>query len=91
MSVERIRELTSLLNVGLADYDQQQKILQEERLKFIRLSITNGFGEDENSSREAWLLHLKQLEDSLIVRLEAMRRAILEAARDLEGNRKEGS
>jgi hypothetical protein len=85
MNIEKIRELSSLLNVGLADYDQQQKILQEERLKFIRLSITDGFGDDENSSREAWLLHLKQLEDNLNVRLEAMRRAIIDAARELRG------
>lgn len=85
MSIERIRELASLLNAGLEDYDKHMKVLQEERLKFLRLSITNGFGEDENSSREAWLLHLKKLEDALNVKLEAMKRAILEAAEELSG------
>ena len=85
MSIERIRELASLLEAGLEDYDKHVRVLQEERLKFLRLSITNGFGQDENSSREAWLLHLKQLEDALNVKLEAMRRAILETAKELGG------
>lgn len=78
--MEQIRELATLLESGIEDYDDQLKILQSERLKFIRLSMTDGFGEEEGASKESWLLHLKQLEDSLGLRLKSLRQAIQEAA-----------
>ena len=78
--MEKIRELRSLLESGIEDYDAQMKVLQSERLKYIRLSITDGFGAAENDSQQSWLLHLKQLEDSLALRLNSIRRAIQEAA-----------
>ncbi|MDE0011803.1 MAG: hypothetical protein OXU36_11685 [Candidatus Poribacteria bacterium] len=78
--MEKIRELISLLESGIEDYDAQMKILQTERLKYIRLSITDGFGTEEGDSQQSWLLHLKQLEDSLNLRRSSLRQAIREAA-----------
>ena len=65
---------------GIEDYDDQMKVLQTERLKYIRLSISEGFGTEEGDSQQSWLLHLKQLEDSLALRLSSLRQAIREAA-----------
>lgn len=81
--LEKIRELVILLQTGIQDYEGQLKTLQEERLKYIRLSQTNGFGTDENSTRESWMLHLKQLEDSLELRVNALKQAIKETAEDV--------
>ena len=78
--MEKIRELISLLESGIEDYDDQMKVLQTERLKYIRLSISEGFGTEEGDSQQSWLLHLKQLEDSLALRLSSLRQAIREAA-----------
>lgn len=78
--MEKIRELMSLLESGIEDYDAQMKVLQTERLKYIRLSITENFGTEEGDSQQSWLLHLKQLEDTLNLRLNSMRQAIREAA-----------
>lgn len=78
--MEKIRELISLLESGIEDYDAQMKVLQTERLKYIRLSITDGFGTEEGDSQQSWLLHLKQLEDSLNLRRSSLRQAIREAA-----------
>ena len=82
--MEKIRELISLLESGVEDYDEQMKILQTERLKYIRLSMTGGFGTEEGDSKESWLLHLKQLEDSLALRLKSIRQAIVDTARDMQ-------
>ena len=82
--MEKIRELISLLESGIEDYDAQMKVLQAERLKYIRLSITDGFGTEEGDSKESWLLHLKQLEDSLRLRQDSIRQAIREAAEDIQ-------
>lgn len=82
--MEKIRELISLLESGIEDYDAQMKILQTERLKYIRLSMTNGFGEEEGDSKESWLLHLKQLEDSLKLRQNSIQQAVREAADDIQ-------
>ena len=82
--MEKIRELITLLESGVEDYDEQMKILQTERLKYIRLSMTDGFGTEEGDSKESWLLHLKQLEDSLALRLKSIRQAIVETARDIQ-------
>ena len=82
--MEKIRELISLLESGVEDYDAQVKILQTERLKYIRLAITDGFGTEEGASKESWLLHLKQLEDSLETRRKSIRQAIKEAAEDMQ-------
>ena len=82
--MEKIRELISLLESGIEDYDAQMKVLQAERLKYIRLSITDGFGAEENDSKQSWLLHLKQLEDSLNLRRNTLRQAIREAADDIQ-------
>ncbi len=82
--MEKIRELITLLESGVEDYDEQMKILQTERLKYIRLSMTGGFGTEEGASKESWLLHLKQLEDSLALRLKSIRQAIVDTARDIQ-------
>lgn len=78
--MEEIRALATLLESGIAEYDDQLKILQSERLKYIRLSMTNGFGKEDDDSKESWLLHLKQLEDSLSLRLRALKQAIVDSA-----------
>ncbi len=82
--MEKIRELISLLESGVEDYDAQVKVLQSERLKYIRLSITDGFGTEEGDSKESWLLHLKQLEDSLALRRKTMRQAVVDTAEDIQ-------
>ena len=82
--MEKIRELITLLESGVEDYDAQMKILQTERLKYIRLAMTDGFGSEEGASKESWLLHLKQLEDSLALRLKSIRQAIVDTARDIQ-------
>ena len=82
--MEKIRELISLLESGIEDYDAQVKVMQSERLKYIRLSITDSFGKEENDSKESWLLHLKQLEDSLRLRRNTIRQAIVETAEDIQ-------
>lgn len=79
-NVEEIRELATLLESGISEYDDQLKILQSERLKYIRLSMTNGFGEEDGDSKDSWLLHLKQLEDSMALRLRALKQAIVDSA-----------
>ena len=81
--MEKIRELAALLASGIEDYDEQVKVLQTERLKYIRLAMTDGFGTDEGESKDSWLLHLKQLEDSLTRRRNALRQAILMAGDDM--------
>lgn len=82
--MEKIRQLISLLESGVEDYDAQVKILQTERLKYIRLAMADGFGTEEGASKESWLLHLKQLEDSLETRRKSIRQAIKEAAEDMQ-------
>ena len=82
--MEKIRELISLLESGIEDYDAQMKVLQTERLKYIRLSITDGFGTEEGDSQQSWLLHLKQLEDSLNLRRSSLRQAIRESANAIQ-------
>ena len=84
--MEKIRELAALLQVGLEEYDQQLRRLQQERLKYIRLSIADGFGKTDGDSKASWLLHLQQLEESLDVRLASMKKAIRSAAQKLDGS-----
>ena len=78
--MEQIRELALLLESGIASYDEQLKTLQSERLKYIRLQMTDGFGTNEGESKDSWLLHLKQLEDSLEIRLKSLKKAIQDSA-----------
>lgn len=78
--MEEIRELATLLESGIDEYDEQLKILQSERLKYIRLSMTNGFGGEEGDSKDSWLLHLKQLEDALSLRRRVLKQAIVDSA-----------
>ena len=78
--MEQIRELALLLESGIAEYDEQLKALQAERLKYIRLQMTDGFGTDEGATKDSWLLHLKQLEDSLEIRLKSLMTAIQNSA-----------
>jgi hypothetical protein len=78
--MEEIRELTTLLESGIEEYEEQLKALQAERLKYIRLSMTDGFGAEEGQSKDSWLLHLKQLEDSLDMRVRALKQAVVELA-----------
>ena len=82
--MEKIRELVTLLETGIEDYDSQLKVLQAERLKYIRLSMTDGFGTSEGQSKESWLLHLKQLEDSLELRVKSLKQAVQEAAESFQ-------
>lgn len=82
-TLEKIRELAALLASGIEDYDEQVKVLQTERLKYIRLTMTDGFGTSEGESKDSWLLHLKGLEDSLTRRRNALRQAILMAGDDM--------
>ena len=82
--MEKIRELIVLLESGVEDYDAQMKILQSERLKYIRLSMTDGFGTEEGDSKESWLLHLKQLEDTLALRRKSIQQAVRETADDIQ-------
>ncbi len=82
--MEKIRGLISLLESGVEDYDAQVKVLQSERLKYIRLSITDGFGTEEGDSKQSWLLHLKQLEDSLALRRKTIRQAVVDTAEDIQ-------
>ena len=82
--MEKIRALISLLESGVEDYDSQMKVLQSERLKYIRLSITDGFGTEEGDSKESWLLHLKQLEDSLALRRKTIQQAVVDTAEDIQ-------
>lgn len=81
--MEKIRELATLLASGIEDYDAQVKVLQTERLKYIRLAMTDGFGTEEGESKDSWLLHLKGLEDSLMRRRNALRQAILMAGEEI--------
>ena len=81
--MEKIRELATLLASGIEDYDAQVKVLQTERLKYIRLAMTDGFGTAEGESKDSWLLHLKGLDDSLMHRRNALRQAILMAGEDI--------
>lgn len=78
--MEQIRELALLLESGIAEYDEQLKALQAERLKYIRLQMTDGFGTGEGATKDSWLLHLKQLEDSLEIRLKSLMKAIQNSA-----------
>ncbi len=82
--MEQIRELALLLETGIAEYDEQLKALQAERLKYIRLQMTDGFGNEEGASKDSWLLHLKQLEDTLGIRLKSLKKAIQDSASSFE-------
>ena len=82
--MEKIRELSSLLQAGIDEYDKQLKVLQQERLKYIRLSVSDSFGKTDGDSKNSWLLHLQQLEASLDVRLVSMREAVRLAAKSLD-------
>jgi len=76
-----------MLQAGIEDYEKQMKLLQEERLKFLRLSITDGFGTTDDTSRESWLLHIKNIEDQLKVRVKAMQKAILNMAAEIQAEK----
>lgn len=82
--MEKIRELLSLLESGIEEYDAQMKVLQTERLKYIRLAMTDAFGTEDGDSKESWLLHLKQLEDSLTLRRDTIRQAVRDTAADMQ-------
>jgi len=84
--MEKIRRLAALLDVGIREYDEALRTLQSERLKYLRLSLTDGFGQDANSSRGSWLSHLKALEMGLNTRLDALRQAVVNAAVELQND-----
>lgn len=88
-TMEKVRELAMILSVGMTDYEENLKLLQQERLKFLRLSLSDGFQNESNNSKESWMNHLKQLEDSLNVRLKAIRAFIKDAARQIEQSEEE--
>lgn len=89
--MEKIRRLASLLEAGIRDYDDAVQTLQAERLKYLRLSLTDGFGGDANSSKGSWLSHLKAMEIGLNTRLDALRQAVINAAVDLQRDLSESS
>jgi hypothetical protein len=82
--MEKIRRLAALLETGIREYDDAVQTLQSERLKYLRLSLTDGFGEDANSSRGSWLSHLRAMEIALNTRLDALRQAVINSAVDLQ-------
>lgn len=84
--MERIRKLSTMLQAGIDDYENQMRLLQEERLKFLRLSITDNFIPGDDTSRESWLLHMKNIEDQLTVRVKAMQKAISDAAAEIQAD-----
>ena len=88
--VEKIRRLAFLLRSGIDEYDVAAETLQEERLKYLRLSITDSFGRDENTSKASWLAHLQALENSLSSRLNAIRQAVVNAGVDIQPELDEG-
>ena len=81
--MEKVRELSVLLQTGIEEYEEQLKMLQQERLKYMRLTLTEGFGETEDASQESWLVHLKEVEETLNVRVNSLREAIKNAAADI--------
>ena len=84
--MEKIRELSTLLTTGITEYETQLRVLQEERLKFLRLSLTDAFGGEEGTTKESWLIHLKDIEDTLHIRLQALRQAVCNAAAEMQEN-----
>lgn len=80
--MEKIRELSILLNKGIDDYEGQSRLVQQERLKFTRLSLNDSFGQGEDDSKEGWINHLSQLENTLKLRRDVIRQAIKNAADD---------
>ncbi len=78
--MEKIRELANLLQVGIEDYEEQSNLLQQERLKFMKLSLTDDFGDTEGASEDSWLIHLKNIEETLHTRRQAIRQAIRDCA-----------
>lgn len=82
--MEKIRRLALLLKAGIEEQDEAIKTLQHERLKYLRLSMTSSFGDDENSSKSSWLAHLKALEMAQTTRLNAVRQAIINAAVEIQ-------
>ncbi len=87
--MEKIRELSILLNKGIDDYEQQSKLVQKESLKFIRLSLTDSFGQSEDDSKEGWINHLVDLENSLKLRRDVSRQAVKNAADEIIKEEKE--
>ena len=81
--MEKIRELSILLQTGIEEYEEQQKTMQQERLKYMRLSLTDAFGDTEDTSQESWLVHLKDMEETLNVRRNTLREAIKDAAAEI--------
>jgi len=78
--VEKIRELANLLQVGIEGYEEQSNILQQERLKFMKLSLTDGFGDTEETAEDSWLIHLKNIEETLHIRQQAIQQAVKDCA-----------
>ncbi len=81
--MEKIRELSMMLQTGIDEYEEQQKMMQQERLKYMRLAVTNTFGDTENDSRDSWLLHLRDMEETLNTRRNVLRQAIKDAAAEI--------
>ena len=84
--MEKLRRLLLLLQTGIQDYESALQTLEQERLKYLRLAMTDSFGTDENSSRESWLAHLQALESNLQARLNALRQAVVNAAVEIQAD-----
>jgi len=80
----RIHHLCKSLAESLEDYEARVQVYLKEEIKFLRLCLKDGFGHSEHDSKEAWENHLKQFEDSLAERVEAMNQLVIETAAEIE-------
>jgi len=77
--MEKVRELLITLQVGLSDFEETQRLLAGERLKYSRLLLT----EFPRDTKEGWEEHLRGLEESLKTRERAIRQSVKRVAADL--------
>lgn len=84
--MEKIRQLAKFLQHGIEAHDSYVETLIEERTKYMRLAISNGFEDEGEQSRESWLSHLQALKNRIDVHLNAMRVSIVNDARAIESD-----
>ncbi len=84
--MEKIRQLAKFLQHGIETHDSYVETLIEERMKYMRLAMSNGFEEEGEQSKESWLTHLQALDARIDVHLNAMRQSIANAARSIQAD-----
>ena len=84
--MEKIRHLAKFLKHGIKTHDKYVQTLIEERTKYMRLAISDGFEDEGEQSKESWLEHLQALKARVDVHLNAMRVSIVNDARAIEGD-----